>query len=289
MPCSTLSAAGSNAQNSTIVWIATTRIDEPSPERNSRRTYTERSIQELAASLRQQGFLQPICVRRKGTRFELVFGVRRFRAALLAGLSEVPCTLRDADNDRALLLNALENLHRQQLSDSERVQTIERLAASGLGVREISRRTGFNPSTISRWLRINVRPELKQALEDKRIDIAREVILVDAPAPVVSSLIERAMKVSTAELRRQVSAAKTGSKEVVHTDRRYLTDALRSLRAVRSTANEPLLVQTLRMELDRISGSALRETKANRTETTAHTLSLIPDNPRTLLTQAPRA
>jgi ParB/RepB/Spo0J family partition protein len=259
MPCKPDSAArrspSSNTPTSKVELIPTESIDEPSAARSSRRRYADRSIHELAASLRHEGLLQPICVRRKGTRFELIFGMRRFRAALEAGLTEVPCTVREADDDRALLLNALENLHREQLSNVERVKTIERLAASGLGVREISRRTGFNASTISRWLRINRRPELKKALEDNRLDIARAVILVDAPAPAVSSLIQQAPTISAAELRRRVAAIKTGSQKAIENDRCHLANALRSLRAVRSNVNEPLMVESLQKEIDRISGA----------------------------------
>ena len=215
-------------------------------------------------------------------------GVRRFRAAIHAGLSEVPCTVREADDDRALLLNALENLHREQLSNLERVHTIERLGSSGLGVREISRRTGFNPSTISRWLRINRRPELKRALEENRLDVARAVILVDAPESVVNSLIEGAMAISTAELRQQVGAIKSGAREIVQKDRRHMSDALRYLRSVRSNANEPLLLEMLQMEIDRISGTAaIAAAKSSLNGTGAHTSSVERDNPRKLLTQVP--
>jgi ParB-like chromosome segregation protein Spo0J len=73
-------------------------------------------------------------------------------AAPQAGLQQVRKVVMSAD-DRAFLRKAVENLHRGQLSSSERLETIQRMAASGLGVREIGRRTGFNPSTISRWLR----------------------------------------------------------------------------------------------------------------------------------------
>jgi ParB-like chromosome segregation protein Spo0J len=160
----------------------------------------------------------------------------------------------------------VENLHRGHLSNVERVKTIEHLAASGLGVREISRRTGFNASTISRWLRVNSRPELKKALEDNRLDIARAVILVDAPAPAVSSLIQQAPAISTAELRRKIAAIKTGTRNAVDNDRYHLANALRSLRTVRSSIDEPLMVQTLQRELDRISGRQ-RHGDANATRT----------------------
>jgi ParB family chromosome partitioning protein len=242
------------------VWLPIGRIDEPCSGRNSRRSYHEDSIRELAASLREEGFLQPLCVRPNGSRYELVFGVRRLRAARHAGLAEVPCTIRVADDDRAFLLNAVENLHRRQLSNAERVATIERLAATGLGVREISRRTGFNPSTISRWLRINKRAELKQALEDDRIDIARAVILVEAPPEALPELIERATQLSPGELRAQVALRKRegrGSPTASPPeDRRHLMEALRSLRAV-ATTNEDRLLQSIRAELQRLSQPAM--------------------------------
>jgi ParB family chromosome partitioning protein len=229
-------------------------IDEPPSIQNSRRTYQENSIRELAESLREDGFLQPLCVRPNRSRYEIVFGVRRFRAAKEAGLQEVPCTIRIADDDRAFLLNAVENLHRAQLSNAERVATIERLAATGLGVREISRRTGFNPSTISRWLRINGRPELKRALAEGRIDIARAVVLVEAPGAALRQLIEQSRTMSVVELRREVCALKRDpdGAPARSDERRYLTQALRCLRAVAST-DDTDAVESLRRELDRLS------------------------------------
>ena len=222
----------------------------------ARRAYHDTSINELAASVRQEGLLQPLCIRPNGSRYELVFGVRRLRAARQAGLREVPCTIRVADDDGAFLLNVVENLHREHLSVTERVAAIERLAATGLGVREISRRTGFHPSTISRWLRINGRPELKQALEDGRIDIARAVILVEAPRSALGTLIEQATRLSTAELRHHVASLKRGvhGTRLDADDRHYLQRALRCLRAVGST-DERELIECIRQELVRLARS----------------------------------
>lgn len=256
LPCEAPTPAGSaDGRDARVVWLPTGSIDEPRTLRNSRRYYKETSIRELAASLRREGLLQPLCVRPSGSRYEVVFGLRRLRAAIQAGLAEVPCTIRDADDDRAFLLNAGENLHREQLSNVERVKTIERLAASGLGVREISRRTGFNPSTISRWLRINDRPELKQALEEDRIDIGRAVILVEAPASVLGGLIEKAPAMPAAELRRQVTALKVDPASGITyvADRRRLVEALRCLRGIHDGVNAPALIRSIRDELDRIA------------------------------------
>jgi ParB/RepB/Spo0J family partition protein len=248
-------------------WIRIDNIDEPASQQNSRRTYPDASIAELASSLRQHGFLQPLCVRPRGERYELVFGVRRLRAAMQAGLQEVPCTIRVADDARAFLLNATENLHREQLSNAERVATIERLAATGLGVREIGRRTGFNPSTISRWLRINARPELKRALENGKLDVARAVILVEAPKSSLAGLIDQAPTMPAAQLRRQVASINHGTSArsgPLSEDDGYLLEALRCLRASRVTQNAEL-IRCLQDEVNRLAAEVrIRELPISR-------------------------
>jgi ParB/RepB/Spo0J family partition protein len=261
--------------------LSTDAIDEPPSQRNSRHIYHEASIRELADSLRQEGFLQPLCVRPKGSRYELVFGVRRLRAARRAGFAEVPCTIRMADDDRAFLLNAVENLHREHLSNAERVETIERLGATGLGVREISRRTGFNPSTISRWLRINRQPELKAAMESDRIDVARAAILVEAPSTALHELIDRAPKLSAAELRREVGLLRRKNRpaSVSAIDRPYLLQALRNLRAVAWTTDGDLL-QCIRLELERLSRQQVITPGRRLDEVDGHTSSAPPSSLR---------
>jgi ParB/RepB/Spo0J family partition protein len=205
MPCPTLASGrlvdASNRPQ--VAWLGIEAIEEPAASNNSRRRYSEASLSELAASIRAHGVLQPLCVRRAHGRYVLIFGVRRLRAARQAGLTEVPCIVRSTPDD-ALLLNVVENLHRAQLSRAERVRAIVRLAGSGLGVREIARRTGFNASTISRWLRIESRPVLRSAVESGQLDITRARLLVDVPDAALAAAIEQAEQVDAAELRRRV-------------------------------------------------------------------------------------
>ena len=240
-----------------ITWLPVGQIEEPPAGQNSRRLYPEGPLVQLAASIREHGLLQPLCVRPSGSRYQLVFGARRLRAAIRAGMQEVPCIVQVADDQRAFLLNTLENLHRQQLSGAERVRAIERLAATGLGVREISRRTGFNPSTISRWLRIDRCPELKTALETGRLDISRAKILVEAPRAALTELLEQAPSLSVTELRAHVASLKPlpgpscGQPDNV----RRLRQALRCLRAVRR-ASDPDLLDDIRAEVKRLACTA---------------------------------
>ena len=81
----------------------------PSPLQ-PRRTFDEAKISELASSIRNQGIIQPLVVRRKGDQYELIAGERRWRAAMKAGLEHVPVVVRDASDHEALQLAFVENL-----------------------------------------------------------------------------------------------------------------------------------------------------------------------------------
>ncbi len=185
-----------------VAYLSVDLVD-PSPEaRNSRQRYDEASINELAASIQEHGVLQPILVSPKGDgRYDTIFGNRRLLASRRAGSTEIPAVVRDGVTEREKFVwNLVENIQRQGLSSKERADSIRALADSGGGVREICRWTGKDPGTISRWLRIGTKPEVMQALEDGRIDIARAQYL----APVqdeeeLSSLIEQAPTLSMTE------------------------------------------------------------------------------------------
>ncbi len=196
-----------------VAWLAVGDIDETPPALNSRQAYDEASINELAASVAEHGILQPLCVRPISERYLLVYGMRRLKAAIRAGLQEVPCTIQVADDDRAFLLNTVENLHRRQLSGAERIAAIERIAATDIGVRELGRRTGFAHTTIARWLKIDRRPALKEAVEQGQLDIGRAMVLASAPAQVADRLLPRAASIPQSDLWKAVAEAR---EEVVH-------------------------------------------------------------------------
>jgi ParB family chromosome partitioning protein len=90
--------------------VAVDRIT-PSPFQ-PRRSFDEGKIEELAASIRNQGIIQPLVVRPRGSDYELIAGERRWRAAIKAGLSRVPVVVRSANDHEALQLALLENLQR---------------------------------------------------------------------------------------------------------------------------------------------------------------------------------
>jgi ParB family chromosome partitioning protein len=98
----------------------------PSPFQ-PRRRFDETKIEELAASIRNQGIIQPLVVRRKGEGYELIAGERRWRAAMKAGLAEVPIVLREANDHEALQLALVENLQREDLNPIEEANGYRRL------------------------------------------------------------------------------------------------------------------------------------------------------------------
>lgn len=98
----------------------------PSPFQ-PRRTFDDAKIEELAASIRNQGIIQPLVVRRSGDGYELIAGERRWRAAMRAGLTQVPIVVRDASDHEALQLALVENLQREDLNPIEEANGYRRL------------------------------------------------------------------------------------------------------------------------------------------------------------------
>jgi ParB family chromosome partitioning protein len=238
-----------------VAWIALDDIVEPISQSRARDKYDTSRLAELAASLREHGFLHPVGVRQDGSKYVLIYGQRRVRAARVAGLARVPCTICVADEERALLLSMIENLQRRQLSGQERVRAIGRLAGTRLGVRELSRKTGFDQSTISRWLKIDRRPLLRTALENEQVDVGRATILADASEDDLPLLLADAPLLSQAELRQRVRRGKALRKPtpLVSPSSRRLADALQLLRAVRRCSpGDQVVLEQIELELDRL-------------------------------------
>ena len=159
-------------------------IDETPGPRNSRRGYDEAKLNELASSIQEHGILQPILVTPEGDRYRIIAGNRRLKASIRAGKRSIPALIKtQVDEHKQFFLNLVENVQRVDLTGKERIEAIRLLAASGLGVREISRGTGISPGTISRWLHIADQPVLAEALESERLDIARAMTLAPIKDP----------------------------------------------------------------------------------------------------------
>ena len=140
-------------QGGRVVFLPLSSI-RPNPAQ-PRTIFDAQGLQELAASIRQYGVLQPLTVRKKAGFFELVAGERRLRAAGLAGLCEVPCLLVSVDDQDAGLLALVENLQRRDLDYLEQAEGLQRLMQEyHLTQEQAARRLGKSQPAVANKLRL---------------------------------------------------------------------------------------------------------------------------------------
>jgi ParB family chromosome partitioning protein len=133
-----------------------------------RKDFTQESINELAESIKQQGILQPLIVRRRGEEFELISGERRWRAAQVAGLDKAPVIIRDVDDRTALEIALVENLQRENLNPIEEAEGFAKLIDTfNLTQEEAAAKVGKNRATVANALRLLKLPADIQALLKK--------------------------------------------------------------------------------------------------------------------------
>ena len=136
-----------------IVYLSTEDI-YPNPVQ-PRKLFDDEGLEELSRSIKDYGILNPLSVRLRGSRYELVAGERRLRAARLAGLKEVPCILLDVNMEDASLIALVENLQRRDLDFIEEANGINQLIRMfGMSQEEAARRIGKSQSAVANKLRL---------------------------------------------------------------------------------------------------------------------------------------
>jgi ParB family chromosome partitioning protein len=196
----------------------------PSPLQ-PRGRFDDAALDELAASIREKGVLQPLIVRRIGEeRFELIAGERRFRAAQRVGLGRIPVIVRDADDGEALELALIENLQREDLNPIEEARGLQRLNSEfKLGHEAIAIRIGKSRSTVTNSLRLlQLPPEVQLQIESGSLSAghARALLGVDsapAQAALAAEIASRRLTVREAErlARRSIQVADDIEKRLV--------------------------------------------------------------------------
>ncbi|OGA26190.1 MAG: chromosome partitioning protein ParB [Betaproteobacteria bacterium RIFCSPLOWO2_02_FULL_65_24] len=142
-----------------------------------RTNINEASLQELADSIRKQGLVQPIIVRPlaegSGERYEIIAGERRWRAARLAGLHEVPVVVREVSDETALAIALIENIQREDLNAVEQARGLQRLSAEfGFTHQEIAEAVGRSRSAITNLLRLlNLSQPVLELVQEGRLDM----------------------------------------------------------------------------------------------------------------------
>ena len=164
--------------------VRSLRLSQIDPNREQPRSrFDQDALRELAASIRAVGVLQPIIVRKSGERYEIIAGERRFRAARLAGLDEIPAIVRDWDEQKRLEAALIENLQRDDLNPIEEAVGVKRLMeAASLTQERVAERLGKSRPAVANLLRLLTLPEdVQKMLVDGRLSAghARALVAVD--------------------------------------------------------------------------------------------------------------
>lgn len=256
--------------------IAVQRIT-PSPFQ-PRRTFDEVKIEELAASIRSQGVIQPLIVRPKGDEFELIAGERRWRAAMKAGLSHVPVVIRDASDHEALQLALVENLQREDLNPIEEASGYRRLQEEFHWSQEdMAERIGKSRPTVTNALRLLGLPtEVQQEVAAGNLPAgqARALLGLHTEPLIISACREVIAKgLSTRETEKMVRHLVIGRKRrrpaalidpdlksIVEELQRCLGTRVRLLPKARSAKGKIEIEYYSHADLDRIIGTLTNRT-----------------------------
>ena len=158
------------------------RLIDPNRDQ-PRRTFDEAALQDLAASIKAVGVLQPIIVAQEGERYTIIAGERRYRASRLAELTEIPAIVRDWDAQKRLEAALIENLQRDDLNPVEEAMGVRKLMdEAGLTQQMVSERLGKSRPAVANLLRLLTLPEsVKQLLVEGKLSAghARALVTVD--------------------------------------------------------------------------------------------------------------
>lgn len=171
--------------------------------------FEQEALNELAESIKEQGIIQPLTVRKMGyDRYQLISGERRLRASHLAGLTEVPCYIRIANDQQVLEMALVENIQRENLNALEISISYQRLIEEcELTQEELSHRVGKNRSTVTNYLRLLKLPaEVQISIRDGKITMghARALLSIEDESiqvNVLKEIIEKDLSVREVEER----------------------------------------------------------------------------------------
>ncbi len=159
-------------------------LDLISPNAEQPRTrFTETNLEELAQSIRANGVVQPIVVRKKGANYEIVAGERRWRASQRAGLTKIPAVIKDVADDKLLELALIENIQRQELNAIEEATAYKNLIETvGLTQEMVANRVGKDRTFIANYLRLlRLSDDLQNLVSEEKLSVghARALLTLD--------------------------------------------------------------------------------------------------------------
>lgn len=166
-------------KNATLIAVDQIRANRFQP----RLQFDEETLQELAESIKENGLLQPIVVRKDEKGYEIIAGERRFRACVLAGFSEVPCLVMEPNDLQSAQLALVENIQRENLTSIEEAKAyVKIMSLANITQEKLAKKLGKSQSTIANKIRLLQLPELVQlAISEKKLSErhARALLAVD--------------------------------------------------------------------------------------------------------------
>ena len=172
---------------------------EPNPNQ-PRRLFDEEQLQALSESIAEHGLLQPLAVRDMGDYYQIIAGERRWRACRMAGLTEVPVVIIEADEGKVMELALVENLQRQDLNPMEEAEGYRTLVEEfGLSQEQVAERVGKSRPAVANALRLlSLRPELREMVETGQLSAGHARAIL--PLPTVKMQKSAAQKVLALQL-----------------------------------------------------------------------------------------
>ena len=137
----------------TVAWLP---VDQIEPNKDQpRRHFDEEKLDELAASIKEHGVIQPVVVRKKGAFYELIVGERRWRASRKIKLEKIPAIIREAAADESLQLAIIENIHREDLNPIEEARAYDRLTKEfGMSQETVAKKVGKDRASVANYMRL---------------------------------------------------------------------------------------------------------------------------------------
>lgn len=200
-----------------------------------RKIFQEESLQELAESIKSQGIIQPVVIRPIGNQqYELIAGERRWRAAQLAGLHDIPAIIKEIPDEAAIAMSLIENIQRENLNPVEEAEGLQRLIdefeMSHLEVAEAIGRSRTSVTNLLRLLKLNT--DVRALLENNDIDMGHAKVLLGIEGPLQSqaarAIIEKKLSVRETEalIHKMQSPAETKTQPIQDPNIRHLETQL---------------------------------------------------------------
>jgi ParB family chromosome partitioning protein len=171
-----------------------------------RSVFDEAKLDELAKSITANGVVQPVLLRRKGARFELIAGERRWRAAIRAGLEQIPAVLRNVSDEKVLEIALIENIQREDLNPIEEARAYKKLIETlGLTQESVAERVGRDRSYVTNYLRLLRLPDdIQELVQSGRLSTGHARTLlgvdrVDTQRRIARKILEQDLSVRATE------------------------------------------------------------------------------------------